>query len=122
MQLWEKNGELYLTLGLYVDLNEDDETTALPMATDPDFALSERVPPSSIFPTAQDDPAPEGDNMKTEPVIPSATPQTRGPGPFAAEDLQSHSLSANLNGVHEIQEDVNYEDNVPTGFPNGLSS
>lgn len=114
MQLWEKNGELYLTLGLYVDLNEDEDTPALPLATDPDFALPERVPPSAIEPAAQEDAADE-EGIKSEPATPtlSAGPQQRGP--FAA---------ANMNGIHsqdEIQNDVDYEEEgPPSRVPNGL--
>jgi len=101
---------------LYVDLNKDEETTALPLAADLDFALPERVPPSTILPTANNDAAaPEEGDGRTGPATPSAAPQQRGPGPFAA---------ANMNGGHnndEIQDDVEYEEEVaPSGMPNGL--
>ena len=54
-QVWEKNGQHYLTLGLYVDLNEDNLSAAdladgvLPMADDPAFVLPDRVPTADIF-------------------------------------------------------------------------
>ena len=55
LQVWEKNGQHYLTLGLYVDLNEDNLSAedlaegVLPMADDPAFVLPDRIPTADIF-------------------------------------------------------------------------
>lgn len=52
MQVWEKHGQAYLTLGLYVDLNEGGRVSCkaeLPMAEDPAFVLPGLVRTADIF-------------------------------------------------------------------------
>lgn len=52
LQVWEKHGQAYLTLGLYVDLNEGTQGSCkgdLPMAEDPAFVLPNLVETADIF-------------------------------------------------------------------------
>lgn len=52
LQVWEKHGQAYLTLGLYVDLNEGTQGSfkgEFPMAEDPAFVLPDLVETADIF-------------------------------------------------------------------------
>ena len=110
LQVWEKQGEAYLTLGLYVDLNEKESDDTLPISEDPAFApvVPATVPTSPMFSQMVD--SSEGDDeydsrnkVEVPPESSSKVMSSRIPGPPAANGI---ALANSSSGSRPLKEAI----------------